>query len=127
MVSISPPIKHITVLGLEKISSDIQAVNLGRVIPLFQNVTIKDVGRPSYGEIDCLMGMDISGYHPVRIKAVDHFILLKNQFGLVIGGSHPQIKENAVKLIYCRCRLMCSNLLFKGVNIGIVCSIVCIV
>ena len=34
------------------------------------------------------------GFHPIRIKATHHFILLKNQFGLIIRGSHPEITEN---------------------------------
>ena len=45
------------------------------------------------------MGMDVAGFHPIRIKAVHHLILLKNQFGLAIGGSHPDIQENTIKLV----------------------------
>ena len=45
------------------------------------------------------MGMDIAGFHPIRIKAVKHLILLKNRFGLVIGGSRPKIQENTIKVV----------------------------
>ena len=33
-----------------------------------------------YGDVDILLGLDVAGLHPVRISAIDHLLLLKNEF-----------------------------------------------
>ena len=89
----------VTVLGLEKISTHIQTVKIEEVVAQFKNILPDDVKRPTHGEVDCLMGMDVAAFHPIRIDAVSHLLLLRNQFGLVVGGSHPKIQENTVKVV----------------------------
>lgn len=79
----------VTVLGIERISSDIKAVNVNGVMKMFKNVGIQDIDRPNEGQIDCLMGYEYATFHPVRKQAVGHLLLLQNKFGKVIGGTHP--------------------------------------
>ena len=67
----------VTVLGLERISTQIQIVRLDEMVAQFKHLNLDDVRRPTRGEVDCLMGMDVAGFHPIRVDAVDHLILLK--------------------------------------------------
>ena len=55
--------------------------------------------RPAKGEIDCLIGYDYAAFHPVKIQSIDNLLLLKNQFGYVIGRTHPSIVEEPNKVI----------------------------
>ena len=63
------------------------------MVRLFIGVNHNDISRPMYSDVDILLGLDVAGLHPVRISAIDHLLLLKNEFGLVIGGSHPLVQE----------------------------------
>ena len=59
---------------------------------LFKDVTKQEIARPT-GEIDVLIGFEYAGFHPQKEQFSGHLLLLKNQFGRCIGGTHPQIKE----------------------------------
>ena len=83
---------QIDVYGIDKITSNIQAVNLDGVHRLFKDVTKEEIARPT-GEIDVLIGFEYAGFHPQKEQFSGHLLLLKNQFGRCIGGTHPQIKE----------------------------------
>ena len=83
---------QIDVYGIDKITSNIQAVNLDGVHRLFKDVTKEEIARPT-GEIDVLIGFEYAGFHPQKEQFLGHLLLLKNQFGRCIGGTHPQIKE----------------------------------
>ena len=52
-----------------------------------------------YGDVDILLGLDVAGLHPVRISPIDHLLLPKNEFGLVIGGSHPLVQEYTQRVV----------------------------
>ena len=86
------------VYGIEKISTGMQQINVKGVIKLFKDVHEKDVNRP-IGEIDALIGLEYAGFHPVREQYHGHLLLLKNQFGKCLGGTHPFLKEGTRKLI----------------------------
>ena len=86
----------VNVVGLERISTNIRTVKIDQAEA---QLTTEKLRRPTEGEVDCLLGMDVAGFHPTRIKAVGHLILLKNEFGLVIGGYHPKIEERTVKVV----------------------------
>ena len=66
---------NVTVLGIERISSDIKAVDIGGVRKLFKSPKAQDVDRPKEGEIDCLLGYEYAAFHPVRIQAIGHLLL----------------------------------------------------
>ena len=83
---------QIDVYGTDKITSNIQAINLDGVHRLFKDVTKEEIARPT-GEIDVLIGFEYAGFHPQKEQFSVHLLLLKNQFGRCIGGTHPQIKE----------------------------------
>ena len=89
----------VSVLGIERISSDIKAVNVNGVIKKFKNTRIQDLDRPNEGQIDCLIGYEYAAFHPVRKQAVGHLLLLQNRFGTVIGGTHSQLVENTRKVV----------------------------
>ena len=90
----------INALGIDKISSTIVRINMKAAQRMFWDIDISTIDRPCEGEIDCLIGLDYAGYHPVREKAAGHLLLLRNRFGQVIGGAHPNIKEGSRKLIH---------------------------
>ena len=82
---------QIDVYGVDKITSDIPAVNLKGVYELFKDVPQKEIERPT-GEVDVLIGFEYAGFHPQREQSSGHLLLLKNRFGRCMGGTHPQIK-----------------------------------
>ena len=84
---------YIRAYGIEKTTNDISCIKLNRVIQLFKDITLADVERPS-GEIDLLIGYDYAALHPVRQQRSDNLLLLTNNFGKCIVGSHPKIIEN---------------------------------
>ena len=83
---------QIDVYGIDKITSDIQTINLDGVHRLFRNVTKREITRPT-GEVDVLIGFEYAGFHPQKEQSSEHLLLLKNRFGRCLGGTHPQIKE----------------------------------
>ena len=89
----------VTVLGIERISSDIKAVDIDGVRKLFKSQKAQDVDRPKEGEIDCLLGYVYAAFHPVRIQVIGHLLLLHNRFGTVIGGKHPKLVENTRRIV----------------------------
>jgi hypothetical protein len=50
--------------GIERITSDIQAVNLDGVVHLFKGVSAEEVARPT-GPVDLLIGYEYAGFHPL--------------------------------------------------------------
>ena len=82
---------EIEAFGIQRISSEIQKVNVA-MIGAILGVSSSAMNRPVCGEIDILIGQQAASLHPVRKKAVGNLILMENGFGLVVSGSHPQIK-----------------------------------
>lgn len=80
------------VYGIDKITSDIQSVNVNGIVQLFKNISEEDISRPS-GTIDVLIGYEYAAYHTQNEQTSGHLLLLKNRFGRCIGGTHPLIKE----------------------------------
>ena len=78
--------------GIERITLDIQAVNLDGVVNLFKGVSAEEVTRPT-GPVDLLIGYEYAGFHPQLERRNGHLLILKNQFVKCIGGKHPSIKE----------------------------------
>ena len=82
---------QIDVYGIDKITSDIPALNLNGVYELFKDVPKKEIERPT-GEVDVLIGYEYAGFHPQKEQSSGHLLLLKNRFSRCIGGTHQQIK-----------------------------------
>ena len=91
-------IVHFRVYGIDRISTEIKAISIENVLHLFHGITGKSVRRPN-GEIDVLVGIEYADHHPVHEQLVGHLLLLGNQFGKCLGGSHPLLKEGTNKLI----------------------------
>ena len=88
---------EMTLLGIEKISSEVAVINdkvLNRMFP-----KIDDLKRPNQGEIECLIGYDYANFHPVKEMAMKHLLLLKNRFGHLVGGRHPAVTEDTKQLL----------------------------
>ena len=90
----------IQVIGIEKISSAIGAVDNKRLCLVF-GLDEQQVCRPRSGEIDVLIGLQYAAYHPVPVQTCGHLILYSNRFGKTIGGSHPEICERTSIADYC--------------------------
>ena len=64
---------NVTVLGIERISSDIKAVDIDRVRKSFKSPKAQDVDRPKEGEINCLLGYEYAAKNTKRI--VQHVMI----------------------------------------------------
>ena len=84
--------------GIDRITADIDNIDVHSVLSLFDDVDAKEVERPR-GQVDLLIGYEYAGYHPTRLKAVDHLVVLENRFGKCLGGTHPAIKERTKRVI----------------------------
>ena len=80
------------VYGINKITSDIEHVDVESIAHLFRNITKDEIARPA-GPVDVLTGYEYAAYHPEREQNIGHLELLKNHFGRCIGGTHPLLKE----------------------------------
>ena len=64
----------------DKITNEVQNVDVGYIAKLFTNVSTKDIVR-STGEIEVLIGYQYATHNPQREQNIGHLLLLKNQFG----------------------------------------------
>ena len=89
----------IEVLGIDQISTDIELVDISGIMHQFEKSEAKNVTRPASGNIDMLIGFQYAAYHPLCLEAVEHLLLMENRFGILIAGSHPNLKEKTRKLV----------------------------
>ena len=82
---------EISVLGIERISSEISNIIYEDNPKIFPGVALTNIRRPRNGEVECLIGFDCAALHPVRTSADGNLLLLENRFGKVIGGNHPHL------------------------------------
>ena len=92
LINVDNETVEIEAYGIEKISSKIESIN-HEVISEMLGVSASALKRPNQGEIDVLIGQQAASLHPVRSKAVGNLVLMENEFGLVVSGSHPRIKS----------------------------------
>ena len=85
---------QIEAYGIDKITSDIQNVNIDQVLHLFNDVKRDEILRPA-GPVDILIGYEYAGLHPEVEQKNDHLLLLKSRFGRCLGGAHESIRENS--------------------------------
>ena len=90
---------QIEVLGIETISTAVEATDLAEVKNLFTNEEVKYVERPKPGLVELLIGFSYAAYHPVKIEGVGHLLLMRNRFGSIMAGAHPSIKEKTRKVV----------------------------
>ena len=88
----------IEVLGMEKISTPINYIDISFIKEVFEHCP-KDIVRPTGREIDILIGIEYAAYHPVQREVCGQLVLLENQFGYVVAGSHPKLKEQTSLLV----------------------------
>ena len=86
------------VYGIDKVSTHLKPIDLSDVIKLFKNVSELELQRPE-GEVDVLVGFEYAGYHPVREQSVNNLLVLRNQFGVCMGGSHKLLQEKTRKVV----------------------------
>ena len=83
--------------GIPQISSEIESIETDELARQF-NVNPSDFQRP-VGEIDMLVGYEYAGFHPERVRSMQHLLLLKNKFGQCLGGAHELLEEKTRMLI----------------------------
>ena len=91
LIDLEGQLVHFEVYGIDKITTDIESVNIDDVVNLFKDVAPNEIKRPS-GTVDVLIGYAHAGYHPEPEQKADHLELLKNRFGRCLGGTHADIK-----------------------------------
>ena len=67
---------------------------------LKEDLKVSDILRPSEGDVDCLICYEYAGLHPVRIDSVRRLLLLENRFGLIVGGTHTDIKDGTKRVLH---------------------------
>ena len=82
---------EIEVYGIDMISTEVKRMDIKGVTHLFGDIKENEIQRP-VGDIDVLMGFEYAGFHPVKEKGVGHLLLMSNQFGRCLGGSHPMLQ-----------------------------------
>ena len=107
---------EIEAFGIEHISSKIEKVD-SKMIGELLGVSSDAISRPENGEIDILIGQQAASFHPVRKKAVGNLILMENEFGLVVSGSHPQVRTIDAITLSC---LQARDVIVMHVNGGFV-------
>ena len=88
---------ELLLLGIKKISSDVSKVDERTIREIFPDA--RGIHRPKSGEIDCLIGYNYADFHPVKERANQHLVLLRNRFGYLIAGSHNSLKEHTEQVL----------------------------
>jgi len=84
------------VYGIDKKTSPIPAVDIKGFSKLFKQVYEDELIR-STGEFDTLIGYEYADFHTLKEQSSGHLLLLRNQFGRCVGGTHPVLKGNNEK------------------------------
>ena len=95
LIESSGKVHQVHAVGIDKISSSIQPINMNRVCEIF-GIGDGEINRPVSGEIDMLIGLQYAAFHPVCVAKEGHLLLYRNQFGLTVGGSHADVVEQTV-------------------------------
>ena len=82
--------------GIQRISTPIETISLEMVVFLFDDNNIRGVERPT-GEVDMLIGFKYACFHPEKVHAVDHLLLLRNMFGKCLEGDRTNVSRNQHK------------------------------
>lgn len=89
---------YVMLYGINKISTELESIDLSGVTQLFKGISMKELQRP-HGEIDILIGFEYAGFHPLRKQSNGHLLLLENRFGKCLGGSHSVLCERTQKVV----------------------------
>ena len=84
-------LRQADVYSIEKISSSIAHVDKRKIAEIFK-IKTDEINRPDHGEIDILLGQQVAPLHPSRIHVVGNLVLMRNEFGYAVAGSHSKIK-----------------------------------
>ena len=87
------------VFGIDQISTDIERFDWEGILKQFKSPEVTQASRPAEGAIDILVGYQYAAYHPVPLESVGHLLLMKNKFGVIVAGSHPDVEENTKQLV----------------------------
>ena len=70
------------VYGIDRITTDVESVNAGDVIHLFENIVPDEIRRPA-GAVDVLIGYGYAGYHPEPEQRSVHLGVAEEQIRAV--------------------------------------------
>ena len=87
------------VLGIDQISTEIERIDVSKLMKGFKSPEASQFSRPMEGNIDLLIGYQYAAYHPVPIESVGHLLLMKNMCGVILAGSHPDCEEMTKKIV----------------------------
>jgi len=90
---------QIEVLGIETISTDVEAIDLTEIKKMFNSKEAIEIESPKSGSVGLLIGFSYAAFHPAKIEEVGHLLLMKNRFGNIIAGSHPSVIETTKKVV----------------------------
>ena len=85
--------------GIQTISSQIHQINLKPIKHLFPQTPLQEIERP-VGQVEMLIGYNYAPLHPRQVSNPSgNLVLVENEFGKCIGGSHKLLHETTSKLI----------------------------
>ena len=90
--------RNIIAYGIDVITTEISEIHNASLLENCPGLDLKNVIRPR-GKVDLLIGYDYASWHPTKIQNWGHLLLLSNQFGKCLGGSHPSIKEGTANIV----------------------------
>ena len=68
LIDLQGQVVQFEVYGIEKITTDIQSVDIEGVVHLFKDVAPEEIKRPT-GVVDVLIGYEYAGYHPEQNRS----------------------------------------------------------
>ena len=92
LIDLKVHVVEIEVYGIEKITTDMESVNIDKVLHLFNNVTPNEIKTPT-GSVNVLIGYGYAGFHPEPEQKSDHLLLMRNRFGRCLSGAHAELKD----------------------------------
>ena len=114
---------RLSVLEVERISSDIRAINMNEMKDMFRSANLNYLRHPEYGEVDLLVGYEYADFHPTKKEANGHLLLLENIFGLVLGGKYHTLKQRREGIIFTQVNKVETkiNKFFESESLGVTC------
>ena len=94
-------LRQAEVYSIKKISSSIAHVDKRKIAEIFK-IKTDEINRPDHGEIDILLGQQVAPLHPSRIDVVGNLVLMRNDFGYAVAGSHSKIKPTESITLSCK-------------------------
>ena len=84
----------IVLYGIDEITSIVDCVSTDKLVKLFPDFSAKQLERP--GKCDLLLSQANASLMPSKRCTVDNLVLWDGPFGIVVSGTHNDLRETYV-------------------------------